>query len=242
MDDGGFETDQNREITWAQLLQLTSEWEGTLWDKPDWIDHNRDLSARPGEANEKGTKRQMQPPGTHWEYNDVRVNRLALSLLRVFRRPLPHVLKERIMDPIGASDTWEWHGYDNSYVEIDGTKMQSVSGGAHWGGGIWISALDQARTGLLMLNEGNWNGQQLVSKDWIAACRTPCPLNEGYGYLWWLNTQKTLFPSAPASSFFFLGVGSNLVWMDPENQLVVVARWLQKESIDGFAAKVLAAL
>ena len=93
-----------------------------------------------------------------------------------------------------------------------------------------------------MLNEGNWNGQQLVSKDWIAACRTPCPLNEGYGYLWWLNTNQTLFASAPASSFFFLGVGSNLVWMDPANQLVVVARWLQKESIDGFAAKVLAAL
>ena len=94
-----------------------------------------DLSARPGEANEKGTKRKMQPPGTHWEYNDVRVNRLALSLLRVFRRPLPHVLKERIMDPIGASATWEWHGYENSYVDIDGTKMQSVSGGAHWGRG-----------------------------------------------------------------------------------------------------------
>ena len=68
----------------------------------------------------------------------MRVNRLALALLRVFREPLPSVLKRRIMDPIGASQTWQWHGYENSYVEIDGKRMQSVSGGAHWGGGIFI--------------------------------------------------------------------------------------------------------
>ncbi len=242
VDDGGFDSAQNRDITWAQMLQLTSEWEGTLWDKPDWIDHNRDLSARPGQAGEKGTKREMQPPGTYWEYNDVRVNRLSLALMRVFKRPLPEVLKERIMDPIGASDTWEWHGYNNSYVDIDGTRMHSVSGGAHWGGGLWISALDQARTGLLMANEGAWEGRQILSKDWIAACCTPCELNASYGYFWWLNTDRQMFPSAPASSVFAIGVGSNLVWIDPENQMVVVARWIQKESIDGFAEKVLQAL
>ena len=242
VDDGGFDTPQNRDITWAQLLQLTSEWEGTLWDKPDWIDHNRDLSLQPGEAGEKGIKRKMQAPGTHWEYNDVRVNRLALCLLRVFKKPLPQVLKERIMDPIGASASWEWHGYRNSHVEIEGTRMQSVSGGAHWGGGLWISAMDQARTGLLALNKGAWNGQQLVSGDWIAACRTPCGLNETYGHLWWLNTNRQLYPSAPASSFFFIGVGSNVVWINPEDNMVVVARWIEKESVDGFLAKVMAAL
>ena len=41
--DGGFETEQNKNITWAHMLQLTSEWEGTLWEKPDWIDHYRDV-------------------------------------------------------------------------------------------------------------------------------------------------------------------------------------------------------
>ncbi len=129
VDDGGFGSPQNRAITWAQMLQLTSEWEGTLWDKPDWIDHNRDVGSGAGVAGEKGVKRQMQPPGTNWEYNDVRVNRLSLALMRVFGRPLPEVLKERVMDPIGASDTWEWHGYDNSWMEIGGRRMQSVSGG-----------------------------------------------------------------------------------------------------------------
>ena len=241
VDDAAFESEQNRHITWAQLLQLTSEWEGTLWDKPDWIDHNRDLAAKPGAASQKGTKREMQAPGSFWEYNDVRVNCLALALMRVFRRPLPEVLKERIMDPIGASETWEWHGYENSWVDIDGQSMQSVSGGAHWGGGLWISTLDHARVGMLMLNDGVWEGKRILSEDWISACRTPCPLNAQYGYLWWLNTDRKMVPTASASSFFGLGVGANVLWVDPENDLVVVARWLQKESLAGFADLVLRA-
>ena len=242
VDDGGFDSAQNRDITWAQMLQLTSEWEGTLWDKPDWVDHNRNLSARPGEADGKGTKREMRPPGTYWEYNDVRVNRLSLALMHVFRRPLPDVLKERVMDPIGASNTWEWHGYENSYVEFDGRRLQSVSGGAHWGGGIWISTLDHARIGQLMLNNGDWEGQQLISKEWMAACRTPSKLNKAYGYLWWLNSQGELYSAASRSSVFALGVGANVIWVDPENDLVVVARWIQKESIGGFVKNVIEAL
>lgn len=239
--DGGFDSAQNRHITWAQLLQLTSEWEGTLWDKPDWIDHNRDLAAKPGAASRKGTKRAMQKPGTHWEYNDVRVNRLALALLQVFRKPLPDVLKQRIMDPIGASDTWQWHGYNNSWVDIDGTRMQSVSGGAHWGGGLWISTLDHARVGQLMLDKGAWDGRQILSEKWVAQCLTPCPLNRQYGYLWWLNTRGGTYPAASETSFFGLGVGTNMLWVDPENNMVVVARWLQKDQVGEFVEKLVSA-
>lgn len=241
VDDGGFSSDQNRDITWAQLLQLTSEWEGELWGKPDWIDHNRQLGSAPGQDNQKGQKREMQKPGTHWEYNDVRVNRLALALLRVWRKPLPEVLRERIMDPIGASDTWEWHGYSTSYVEIDGQKMQSVSGGAHWGGGIFISTLDHARVGLLMLNRGNWNGRQLLSEKWVDASTTPCPLNKNYGYMWWLNQIGEQAPSAPRSSFFAKGVGANIIWIAPEQNMVSVVRWLQRDAFDGYAGEVMKA-
>ena len=88
----------------------------------------------------------------------MRVNRLALSLLRVWNNPLPVVLKEEIMDPIGASDTWVWHGYRNSYVQLNGRAVQSVSGGSHWGGGLWASTRDHARFGYLFLRNGNWNG------------------------------------------------------------------------------------
>lgn len=242
VDDGGFDSPQNRAITWAHLLQLTSEWEGELWDKPDWIDHHRDLSSKPGQATQKGNKRTLNAPGTHWEYNDVRVNRLALALLRVFQRPLPTVLKERIMDPIGASDTWQWHGYENSFVTINGQRMQSVSGGAHWGGGLWISTLDHARIGLLMLNNGTWNGQQLISREWIEKSTTPCSLNANYGLMWWLNASSEQAPAAPRNNYFAKGVGANIVWVDPTHDMVCVVRWIEKEHFPEFAAKVIDAI
>ena len=96
--DGGFDSAHNAKITWHMLLNQTSEWEGTLWDKPDWADRW------------DGTMRKLHEPGTHWQYNDVRVNRLALALLQVWCRPLPQVLREYVMDPIDASPTWRWHG------------------------------------------------------------------------------------------------------------------------------------
>ncbi|MEO0679553.1 MAG: serine hydrolase [Pseudomonadota bacterium] len=238
VDDGGFDAPQNREITWAHLLQLSSEWEGELWGKPDWVDHNRDLNPAPGAPNLKGQKRALNAPGTHWEYNDVRVNRLALALLRVWRRPLPEVLRERIMDPIGCSDTWEWHGYETSWVEIDGRPMQSVSGGAHWGGGMQISTLDHARVGQLILRRGEWQGRRLLSEGWIDACLTPSPLNPDYGFLWWLNARGATAPDASRASHFMIGVGANVVWVDPALDLVAVVRWIDKPAFPDFARRV----
>ncbi len=125
----------NARITWRQLLTQSSEWQGTLWGKPDWADR----------FNPRMGRRPVLEPGSAWTYNDVRVNVLALALLEIWRRPLPQVLKERIMDPIGASPTWRWWGYRNSWVDLDGLHVQSVSGGGHWGGGLVISAEDMAR-------------------------------------------------------------------------------------------------
>lgn len=230
--DGSYDTAHNRPITWHQLLNQTSGWEGTLWGKPDWADRYRS-SRRPSEA-----------PGEHWRYNDVRVNQLALSLLHVFREPLPRVLRERIMDPIGCSPTWRWHGYENSWVTIDGLRMQSVSGGGHWGGGMWISSRDHARFGLLMLRGGRWRDRQLISPAWLERARTPTPQQRTYGYMnWFLNAdaEHKQFASAPVGDVFFLGAGTNMVWLCPSRDMVVVVRWLARRHVDGFCARVLAA-
>jgi len=242
VDDGGFDGPQNRTITWRHLLQLTSEWTGTLWGKPDSIDHNRDLGKAEFGGSDKGRPRALWPPGALWEYNDVRVNRLSLALLRVFRRPLADVVREAVLDPIGASDEWAWHPYDNAWVEIDGVRMPSVPGGSHWGGGLWSSARDHARFGLLVHRDGRWADRQLVPAAFLRELRQPCPLNPEYGFLWWLNTGRAPFPSAPASSYLARGAGSSLIWIDPDHDLVVVARWIDKASIDGFLARVLAAV
>jgi len=120
-----FDSPHNRTITWDDLLRQVSDWEGTLWGKPEWAD-------RPAQDASTWTTRARKTPGSAYEYNDTRVNVLALAALQVWRRPLPDVLKERIMDPIGASTTWRWYGYDNSWIVLDGREVQSVSGGGHW--------------------------------------------------------------------------------------------------------------
>src|SRR6266436_6520327 len=240
--DDGFGSVQNHTITWRHLLQQTSEWQGVMWDKPDTIDHNRDVGKSELGDADKGTPRPLRPPGTLWEYNDVRVNRLSLSLLQVFRRPLPDVLREEIMNPIGASATWEWQPYRNSWTTIDGVRMPSVPGGSHWGGGLWMSTQDHARFGLLVHRGGQWEGRQLIPASWIEEMRRPSPINPEYGLLWWLNTRRRQLPSAPESSYAARGAGSNVIWIDPEHDLVTVVRWIDKPHVAGFVERVLASL
>jgi CubicO group peptidase (beta-lactamase class C family) len=231
-----FESPHNRTITWDNLLRQTSDWEGTLWGKPDWADRPSDNPADWG----------MSPrnkPGTVYKYNDVRTNVLALAALNIWRRPLPRVLKENIMDPIGASNTWRWFGYENSWVVLDGSPMQSVTGGGHWGGGMYINAYDMARFGYLTLRRGKWKDRQLLSDQWIDQARTPTEPEPIYGYMnWFLNTDRKRWPSAPATAFAHVGNGTNMVYVDPEHDLVAVVRWIDGEAIDGFLKRLLAAI
>jgi CubicO group peptidase (beta-lactamase class C family) len=233
-----FGSPHNGRITWDHLLRQTSDWSGTLWDMPDWAD--RPVGASPADHR----NRPMHAPGTFFKYNDVRVNLLALCALHVWRQPLPQILHEEIMDPIGASSTWRWHGYENSWVELDGVRMQSVSGGGHFGGGLFISAWDLARFGYLFLRNGRWAGREIVAEKWIELARTPGPANATYGFAnWYLNPGRRVMPAAPASSVTFRGNGANIVYLDWEHDLVVVVRWIKSsEALNQFIARVLAAL
>jgi len=230
-----FASAHDRLLTWDVMLRQTSDWEGVLWGKPDWAD-------RPQGKPEEWTSRARNAPGAVWKYNDVRVNALALAATCVWRRPLPQVFKEAIMDPIGASTTWRWNGYRNSWIVLDGQPVQSVSGGGHWGGGMFINAYDMGRFGLLTLHRGNWNGKQLLSEQWVKQALTPTGANPGYGYMnWFLNTDKKLLPSAPATAFAHIGNGTNFIYVDPEHALVAVVRWIDNAAMDGMVKKILAA-
>ncbi|HUF28809.1 MAG TPA: serine hydrolase [Gemmatimonadaceae bacterium] len=228
-----FESGHNRKITWDHLLRQTSEWQGTLWGKPDWADRPRgDVAA--------WRVRERPEPGTVYTYNDVRVNLLALAALNVWRRPLPQVLKEHLMDPIGASHTWRWFGYDNSWVVLDGQLVQSVSGGAHWGGGMWISARDMARFGYLTMHRGRWGDRQIISEEWIGFATTP-GVQRTYGFMnFFLNTDRRPLPAAPADAFYHVGAGNNLIYVDRANDLVIVTRWIAStNALNGVIERVL---
>jgi len=229
-------TPHNRSITWDHLLRQVSDWEGTLWGKPEWAD-------RPAQDASTWTTRARNAPGSVYEYNDVRVNVLALAATNVWRRPLPEVLDELVMSPIGASRSWRWNGYDNAWITLDGRAVQVVSGGGHWGGGMFINAWDMARFGLLTQRRGVWGTQRILSEDWVRRSLTPTPAQPTYGYMnWFLNTDRKWMPSAPASAFGHVGNGTNLVFVAPEQDLVIVVRWIENRAIDEFLGMVLGAL
>jgi hypothetical protein len=213
----------NRPITWDQMLRQTSGWVGTMWGKPWWAD-------RPGKNPWDELAAGPPPVGQQWKYSDVRVNALSLALTYLWKRPLPEVLKQYVMDPIGASHSWHWEGYANSWVSIGGRRIHAVPGGGHWGGGMFISARDLARMGLLGLHDGRWGERQILSPQWIKTARTPTPQNPQYGYMnWFLNTDRKLAPAAREDSVMFLGNGDNIVFIDYQHDLVAVVRWIDDD-------------
>jgi len=110
-----------------------------------------------------------------------------------------------------------------------------------------------ARFGYLFLQDGDWDGRQLVSKTWIGMAKSPGPANNGYGFCnWFLNNPAKTgdeapsslpFPSAPRSSVTFQGNGVNVIYLDWEHDLLMVARWIDtNRNLDQFIGKVIAAI
>ncbi|HEX5053502.1 MAG TPA: serine hydrolase [Planctomycetota bacterium] len=217
--DGGYDSKHNRAITWRHHLQQESEWQGSMWGKAHDFIGAADFGsgARP--------PRELREPGTFFEYNDVRINRFALSLLRVFGRSVPDVFRDEVMDPIGASKTWRWVPYDAAVVDIDGAKVPSVSGGTRWGGGVWISSQDMARFGCLWLRGGRWGERQIVPPELVARALEPSAHGPDYGFLWWLDTRGENWPDLPKNAFGARGAGNNTIFVSPDHDLVVVWRW-----------------
>ncbi|MBZ9603617.1 serine hydrolase domain-containing protein [Phyllobacterium chamaecytisi] len=225
-----FSGPHNGSVTWHQLLQLTSEWTGTLFGRPDSIDWHRAVGGAVA-ILPKGSFREIQVPGSYWEYNDVRINALCAALTILFQEPLPVVLDRNLMRPLGASQTWTWNGFQESDIDWHGRKIQFVPGGSHWGGGMQVSAIDLALIGQLYLRRGIWNGERILPDRWVDISLRPSPLKPEYGFLWWLNTNET-FSAFSKGTFWAAGLGGNLLLADPEHELVVVLRWIEAASRD----------
>ena len=241
----GFDSEHNRAITWAHLLTQTSEWEGTSFGIPDSVERWRKVARDPRPAGgPKGGARPLQAPGTYWEYNDVRINQLALALLHLFGKPLPEVFLDELLRPLGGGSGFAWRGYDDAWVELPGIgRVPSVPGGSHWGGGVSIGARDQARVGQLLLNGGKApSGHRLIDEAWLERMAAPSAVAPFYGRLLWLNRTGRAFPGASARALFMLGAGGHTVWIEPERDAVVVLRWLDPAHFAAAIERIAAAL
>jgi len=239
----GFEGERLNRITWHHLLQQTSEWEGTCLGIPEQVDRYRWLTYQPGKADGiKGDARPLGEPGSRFEYNDVRINQLSLALLHLFKRPLPEVFEEFFRKPLGCTGEFQWVGYEQGWTDVNGQRMMSVPGGSHWGGGVSISARDQALIGVMLMGNGNFKGTQILSAKWLDMMQQPCDVAHYYGYLIWLNKDGAVFKDAPRSSWFALGAGSSVTWVDPKLELVCIMRWIDAPKTNDCIAHIMRAL
>ena len=126
-------------------------------------------------------------------------------------------------------------------MEIEGRQIASVSGGTRWGGGLWMNSEDLAGPASV-LNHGKWGDRQIVSAKWLKDAVVPSAHGPDYGYLWWLNTLKKQWPSAPATSFAAIGNGSNTIWIDPEHDIVFAWHWHRGAAMDGMLQRIVAAV
>ena len=146
------------------------------------------------------------------------------------------------MDPIGASQDLGVARLRTFLDRIDGQRVQSVSGGAHWGGGMFISARDHARLGLLVARGGRWEGRQLLSQGLDCEMLAPSPTNRCLRLSVVAQSRRRALPQRAGSSVFALGAGANMIWIDPDHDLVAVLRWIDGTAVDGFLSRLLAAV
>ena len=83
----------------------------------------------------------------------------------------------------------------------------------------------------------------MIPEKGIGECKRPRPIAPFYGYLWWLNDVRNgLLSGTPKSAYCAMGVGTQIIYVDPENDLVVVARWIEQEKVSEFLRMVLASI
>ena len=174
-------------------------------------------------------------PGAKYAYWDAAMNQFAHVLTVAAKEPLDQLFKRRIADPIGMNaNAWYWADFG----ELNGLKV--VGGAGNNGRGIYISASDFARLGLLFLNEGKWQGMQLISRDWVKRSTTvqvpdimklgsPLSTIDGigvYGFNWWVNGTRPngnrLWPKAPIGTFAASGYNNNKMFIIPKWNMVIV--------------------
>ncbi len=209
------------------IRDLLSNDSGRQWSPA--IDY-RDLLRAPDRTAFAIGLGQAEPPGRVWAYNNSAIQTLQRVLQRATGEDVVQYAKQRLFDPIGMSQT---------------TMTRDRAGNAQMFEGVRSTCRDMARFGTLMLNDGRWGDRQVVSAAWVrAATGAPSqPLNAGYGFLWWLNHEGAITnplvatsldqaqqpsehgqiaPGAPASMYWALGLGNQLVQVDPGSRTVVV--------------------
>lgn len=210
------------------VRDLLSNDSGRQWSIQ--IDYSQLLRAPDRTAFAVGLK-QADPPGTVWAYNNSGVQTLQRVLEKATGQDLATFAEQHLFGPAGMTST---------------TMTRDAAGNPQTFEGVQSNCRDMARFGQVMLDRGRWGKTQIVSAAWVSQSTGPSStkLNAAYGFLWWLNhrgvqagpltpmtlrraqnpqTPKArLVPAAPDDLYWAIGLGNQIVQVDPSTQTVVV--------------------
>ena len=208
-------------ITVEQLLTMTSGLpEGTLeedprLDRPDWV----------REVLRGGT---AAHPGTTWNYSDPAADVLAAVLTAALERhdgknprSLLDFAREKLFDPLEIQSRPAYVGFEGN----DPLSVRFNDQGFGWATDhrrrhygccmLKLAAADMVKIGELYLQDGRWNGHQIISENWVAAATTPIPQESSYGRMWWIRDIGV------HHAYFADGRGGQLIAVVPDLKLVV---------------------
>jgi CubicO group peptidase (beta-lactamase class C family) len=210
------------------VRNLVSNDSGREWSLA--IDYGQMLAA-PNKTQFAIDLPQQHPPGRVWAYNNSAIQTLQRVLERATGRNVVEYAHDRLLAPIGMT-------HSRYTTDPAGNELMFM--------GLRSTCRDMARFGLLMLDHGRWGDEQVVSADWVRAAtgRSSTPLNAAYGYLWWLNrpgviasplaassidgvanpttVRGQMVQGAPADTFWAIGLGNQIIQVDPGSRTVVV--------------------
>ncbi|WP_417942988.1 serine hydrolase domain-containing protein [Flavobacterium sp. RS13.1] len=210
-----WQNDERKNITINDLLHMNSglEWEenySTICDATKMLFLAEDM------GKVQLDKPAQFKPNTHWNYSSGTTNLLSLILRRQFKTQQEYLdfWYSAVIDKIGMS---------SMIVEQD---MTGTFVGSSYG---WATARDWSKFGLLYLNKGNWNGEQILDESWVKYTATPTNTSEGkYGAQFWLNAGGK-FPDAPRDMFYCNGYQGQMVAIIPSKDMVIVRMGLKED-------------
>lgn len=152
----------------------------------------------------------LRPPGLEFHYSTAETQRLAAIIQQQVggtAQAMYDFYQTRLFHPLGIT---------SGLIEFDAAG--NMVGGAYG----FMSARDWARIGLLILQRGRWQGERLLSEDYMRFLTTPAATAANYGAMIWLNTDGARWPTLPHDMLYLAGHQGQRTLILPSHDLVIV--------------------
>ncbi|RWS45016.1 class C beta-lactamase-related serine hydrolase [Bacillus mycoides] len=201
------------EITVRHLLTMTAPYPYVDWQEPleelctqqDWVQYTLN---RIGNGGQIGS----------FKYSSAGAHLLSAIITSITGKSAREFANEHLFQPIGMREIPNYNmkafGFDDLFGKDVKGWVHDPNGISTGGWGLTLTARDMVKFGHLYLNEGIYDGKQILSKSWV---KESIRMNENlYGYLWWLREEDGVF------SYSAMGDGGNVICCIPEMELLVV--------------------